>query len=166
MASLRSEAKALATAALHPEALVIGADQVLGLDGRGFDKVHSAAAARQRLALLSGRTHHLHSGLALALGPAAGRPARLLASRVVDTAMPMRRLTDAELDAYVATGEWQGSVGCYQFENRGVHLFQGIECGEHSAIVGLPLTVLLSELRALGVDTLVNPTGPWELVEP
>jgi septum formation protein len=74
----------------------------------------------------------------------------------------MRPLTPAELDAYIATGEWRGSVGCYQFENRGAHLFESVNA-DHSAIVGLPLQLLLRELRRLGINALVQPHGPWTL---
>lgn len=156
LAQARADAKALAVAAKHPDALVIGADQVLGLDGRSFDKVTTAVEARARLRLLAGRTHHLHAALSLAFGQ------ELVHRQIVSVAMPMRALCDAELDAYIASGEWQGSVGCYQYEHRGVHLFSGVQ-GDQSAIVGLPMQELLDGLRQLGVDTLVQPEPPWQI---
>jgi septum formation protein len=162
LAQARSEAKALATAAQLPGSLVIGADQVLSLAGRMFDKARSAAEASDRLAKMSGRSHTLHSGLALALGPTEGHGARIISAAVVDVDMPMRTLTEAEIASYVATGEWQGSVGCYQYENRGVHLFDGVT-GDQSSIVGLPLQTLLKLLRTLGVDLLRQPAPPWTL---
>lgn len=156
LAQSRADAKALAVAALQPTALVIGADQVLGLDGRSFDKVTTPEAARNRLRLLAGRTHHLHAALSLAMG------SELLHRQVVSVAMPMRDLSESELDAYIASGEWQGSVGCYQYEHRGVHLFVGVQ-GDQSAIVGLPMQELLAALRQLGIDTLVQAKPPWQL---
>jgi septum formation protein len=163
LARARSEAKALATAEVRSGALVIGADQVLSLGGRMFDKARSIDEARERLALMAGKAHTLHSGLALAYKPDDGAPARILAATVVDVAMPMRPLTGDEIEAYLATGEWQGSVGCYQYENRGVHLFDGV-AGDQSSIVGLPLQTLLKVLRQLGVDLLRQPTPPWRLI--
>lgn len=163
-AGARSEAKALAVAEQMPGALVIGADQVLSLEDRMFDKAKTEGEAFARLTQMAGRSHILHSGLALALGPVPemGQGARVLASTVVDVAMPMRPLTEGEIKAYLATGEWQGSVGCYQYENRGVHLFDGVT-GDQSSIVGLPLQTLLKMLRQLGVDLLRYPSPPWTL---
>jgi septum formation protein len=74
----------------------------------------------------------------------------------------MRPLGDAAIEAYLATGEWQGSVGCYQYEHRGVQLFEGVR-GDQSAIVGLPLQELCAALRRLGLDVLEDPRGPWTL---
>lgn len=154
LARARARAKALAVAGQHPGALVIGGDQVLGLDGQTFDKVTTPEAALARLRQLAGRTHALHSALALAYGES------LVAEELVSVAMPMRPLSEAALKAYVATGEWQGSVGCYQFEHRGVQLFTGVH-GDQSAIVGLPLQELFAVLRQLGIDPLLNPQPPW-----
>lgn len=162
LAMARSEAKAFATAEVMPGALVIGADQVLSLGQQMFDKARSSHEAAERLAQMAGRSHTLHSGLCLAMGPTEGTPARILTSLVVDVAMPMRALLKAEIEAYVATGEWQGSVGCYQYENRGIHLFEGV-AGDQSSIVGLPLQALLKMLRNLGVDLLRQPSPPWTL---
>jgi septum formation protein len=148
LAAARAKAKAEAVAALHPTAWVIGADQVLSHRGVPMDKSPDAAAAKARLRELSGSTHHLHSAVHVIFG-ASGR-----ASFVVDVAMPMRQLSEAALDAYVATGEWRGCVGAYQFENRGVHLFEGV-VADQSAVVGLPLQPLLKCLRDKGYDPLL-----------
>lgn len=162
LARARSEAKAVATAEVRVGALVIGADQVLSLSGRMFDKARSVDEARERLALMAGKAHTLHSGLALAFKPEEKSPAQILTATVVDVAMPMRPLSESEIEAYLATGEWQGSVGCYQYENRGVHLFDGV-AGDQSSIVGLPLQTLLKMLRQIGVDLLRQPSPPWRL---
>lgn len=162
VAKKRSMAKALAVAELRPETLVIGADQVLSLDGESFDKVETPAAALARLKRLAGRAHVLHSGLALAYCPVDGRPGQILDVSVVDLPMRLRALSDTELEAYVETGEWRGSVGCYQFENRGIHLFEAADL-DQSSIVGLPLVPLLAMLRRRGVNGLVQPIPPWQL---
>lgn len=158
----RAEAKAKAVAELEPGALVIGADQVLSLGQTTFDKAKDRAEAKLRLSQLAGQVHHLHSAVALAYRRDKVGETRLVERFVVDCAMPMRALTEADIDAYLDTGEWQGCVGCYQYENRGVHLLHGV-AAEHSAIVGLPMTPLLHALRRLGVDTLTCPEGPWDV---
>jgi len=158
----RAEAKALAVAAQHPGCLVIGADQVLSLGDQMFDKASERATARQRLLALSGHTHHLHSGFVLAYGRADQTPLTLT-RRLVSAAMTMRPLTEGEIEAYLDTDEWRGSVGCYQYENRGVQLFTKVDA-DHSTIIGLPLLPLLEELRALGVNPLQQPLPPWVLV--
>jgi septum formation protein len=161
LALKRAEAKALAVAALEPGRLVIGADQVLSLGTQTFDKAKDRAEAKLRLTQLAGQVHHLHSAVALCFRADDADEARLVERFVVDCAMPMRPLAEAEIEAYLDTGEWQGCVGCYQYENRGVHLLHGV-AAEHSAIVGLPMTALLGSLRRLGIDTLRSPGGPWE----
>jgi len=165
LARQRSEAKAMAMARTveAADSLVIGADQVLSLDGEAFDKVTTLAEARTRLQRLAGKTHILHTGMALALGSLAGQPARLLVSRVIDIKMPMRQLDASQIEAYLATGEWEGSVGCYQFENRGVNLFKDV-WADGAAIVGLPLQTLQADLRQLGINALVKPHPPWDIV--
>jgi septum formation protein len=85
-----------------------------------------------------------------------------LSIQVVDVPMPMRPLSAADIEAYLLTQEWRGSVGCYQYENRGVHLFDGV-AKDQSTIVGLPLQELLRALRDLGVDLLRQPQPPWRL---
>lgn len=158
-ARLRAEAKAVAVARQMADAMVIGADQVLGLDGQALGKVETAADAKVRLARMSGRSHTLHSAVTLAFGP------NVLWSAVVDVDMPMRSLSPAAIDAYIATGEWEGSSGCYQFENRGVHLFEGVD-RDHAAIIGLPLQPLFARLRAFGMDLLQAPKPPWTITLP
>lgn len=156
---LRAEAKALAVAALAPEALVIGCDQVLDLAGRSFDKAKSAEEAWLRLRELSGKTHHLINQIVLANHNQSNRVLEIL---TVAVPLTMRALSDHEITAYIATGEWQGCVGCYQFENRGIHLFENTP-EDHSAIIGLPLQPLLKLLRRLGINPLLSPSGPWSI---
>ncbi|MCJ2019803.1 MULTISPECIES: Maf family nucleotide pyrophosphatase [unclassified Methylobacterium] len=140
-----ARAKAESVAARHPGRVVIGADQVLDCDGTVFHKPADAAAARAQLARLAGRTHALHSAVALA-------------GSVRDTFVETARLTLRPLDAraiaaYVdCAGEdrVRASVGGYQLEGPGIHLFESV-AGDHSTVLGLPLLPLLARLRAAGL---------------
>jgi septum formation protein len=140
------EAKALAVSRTHPDAMVIGADQTLALGPRRFSKPVDLNAARDNLLALRGRTHHLHSGVALARGGS------IVFSAVASAAMTMRSFSDAFLDAYVArAGErLLSSVGCYQLEAEGIQLFERIE-GDYFTILGMPLLPLLAALRSQGI---------------
>lgn len=139
-----ARAKAEAVAVRHPDRAVVGADQVLDLDGTALHKPGSAGEARAQLARLSGRTHALHAAVALA---------GAITDGFVETArLTMRPLDAAGIAAYVAcAGEARvtASVGGYQLEGLGIHLFAAIE-GDHSTILGLPLLPLLARLRAAG----------------
>jgi septum formation protein len=137
--------KALAVSAREPERLVLGADQTLALGDRLFTKPAGRAEAAAQLAALSGKTHELHSAICVARG-----------GRVQFEAAPVARLTvrglsAAFIAAYLdaAGAAILGSVGAYQLEGLGVHLFERIE-GEHSVILGLPLPPLLEFLREEG----------------
>lgn len=148
LASRRAEFKGLDVAQRAAAgSLVIGADQVLSLDGYVFDKALSAEEAFQRLRQFEGRTHFLHSAFCL-IAVDEGRDIKTVYEEVVDVPMTMRRLSHEEILAYVATGEWEGCVGCYRIEGRGVQLFERIG-GDHSAIIGLPLTQLYAAMRQL-----------------
>ncbi|WP_407525185.1 Maf family protein [Methylobacterium oryzisoli] len=136
-------AKALAVAAAAPERVVIGADQVLDLDGEVFHKPADLRGAQAHLARLQGRTHALHAAVAVAVD---GR----LADSFVETArLAMRPLDAPAIEAYLAVAGARvlGSVGAYQLESVGIHLFARIE-GDHTTILGLPLLPLLARLRA------------------
>jgi septum formation protein len=126
--------------------LVIGADQTLDLDGRLYDKAADLPAARSRLLELRGRTHQLHSAVAVA---EAGRP---VWAQTVSATLTMRDFSEAFLDDYLARegAAALGSVGCYRLEGLGVQLFADID-GDYFTILGLPLMGLLELLRARGV---------------
>lgn len=139
-------AKALAASAERPGALVIGCDQILALGDTVLHKAATMEEARRRLLQLSGRTHTLHSALALA------RDGALVWSDVFAAHMTMRPLSPAFIGRHLAeVGDAVlGSVGCYQIEGPGLQLFERIE-GDYWTIVGLPLLPLLAALRDQGV---------------
>lgn len=141
-----AEAKAAAVAARRPERVVVGADQVLECDGTLFHKPADPAAARAQIAALAGRTHALRSAVALAVDGA-------VVESFVETAhLTMRPLDAAAIAAYVdlaGPDRVCASVGGYQLEGLGIHLFAVI-AGDHSTILGLPLLPLLARLRSRG----------------
>lgn len=146
IAEMLAAAKAQDVGRRHPQALVIGSDQVLDLDGEIFAKPHDAAGVRTTLQRLSGRTHALHAAVALARGEDVAWSAN-------DTAtLTMRALSPAFIDGYVdrAGAAVCQSVGAYQIEGLGIQLFKRID-GDHFTILGMPLLPLLQELRAQGV---------------
>ena len=141
-----ADAKARSVARRDPEALVIGADQILVCDREWFDKPADLSAARTQLAALRGRTHVLATAVCAVR---AGEPGwRHLSA----PQLTMRRFSDSFLDDYFAAeaAAVLGSVGSYRLEARGVQLFERIE-GDHFSILGLPLIELLAFLRGLGV---------------
>ncbi|KQP83123.1 Maf family protein [Methylobacterium sp. Leaf117] len=142
-----AEAKAGAVAARRPSRVVVGADQVLACDGTLFHKPADPAAAREQIGRLAGRTHALHSAVALAIDGG-------VVETFVETArLTMRPLTAAQIATYVdgaGPDTIRSSVGGYQLEGLGIHLFSAI-AGDHSTILGLPLLPLLTRLRARGL---------------
>jgi septum formation protein len=121
---------------------VIGADQTLALDDRLFNKPSGRAQAADQLRALSGRTHELHSAIAVALD------GQIAFETMSIARMSMRPLSDGDIDAYldVAGDAVTTSVGAYQLEGLGIHLFERIE-GDHFTILGLPLLSLLAFFR-------------------
>ncbi len=143
IASLLAREKALSVSARQPGKFVIGADQTLALGERLFSKPAGRAQAAAQLRALAGRSHELHSAVAVA------RDGKILFEAVAIAGMTMRRLGDAEIDVYLdeAGDAVTSSVGAYQLEGLGVHLFERIE-GDHFTILGLPLLPLLAFLRS------------------
>jgi septum formation protein len=145
IAALLAREKARTVAARLPRRLVLGADQTLALGNRRFSKPSDRAGARNQLEVLRGRTHELHSAIALAQGSSILWEHREVAR------LTMRPFSDQFLEAYLdAVGlALTASVGGYQLERLGIHLFERIE-GDHFVILGLPLMALLHYLRQAG----------------
>jgi len=137
-----ARAKALAVSAKRPDAYCIGADQTLTLDGRIFHKSRDLAEAAQTLAALAGRTHRLTSAFCVARG------GRALVVHRDHADLQMRALALDEISRYLerAGSGVLASVGVYQGEGLGVHLFERIE-GDHSVVLGLPMLGLLAWMR-------------------
>lgn len=137
-----AQAKALAVSASKPGHYVIGADQTLGIGDRMFNKPAGRDQAAQQLLALAGRAHALHSAVVVV------RDNDVVFSHVAIAWMSMRPLTEAEVATYLdAAGEAvTTSVGAYQLEGLGVHLFDRID-GDHFTILGLPLLPLLAYFR-------------------
>jgi septum formation protein len=118
---------------------VLGVDTVVSLGARIFGKPRDAAHAAEMLAALAGRRHVVFSGLCLIEpGPGDGRTRTAAAETVVE----FRALDRSALDAYVATGEWQGRAGAYAIQGVGATLVNRIE-GDYLSVVGLPVSTLL-----------------------
>ncbi len=143
IADLLAREKALFVSSKNPGRYVVGADQTLALGERLFSKPSGRAQAAEQLRLLAGNSHALHSAVAVA------RDGKIMFADVSVATMTMRKLSDSEIEAYLnAAGEAvTSSVGAYQLEGLGVHLFERIE-GDHFTILGLPLLPLLAFLRS------------------
>jgi septum formation protein len=127
--------KASAVFAGRPEAIVVGADTIVAVDGRILPKPADEAQARDWLEQLNGRAHEVVGGVCVA-GPEQVRTATAL------TVVHFRALTAGEIDRYVATGEWRERAGGYAIQGRGAALVTGIE-GNYLNVVGLALPALL-----------------------
>jgi septum formation protein len=140
-----AKAKAGAVAPQHRDHLVLGADQTLALGDRMFTKPASRKDALEQLRALSGREHELHSAICVM------RDGDILFEAIETARMKMRPLSEPFLTAYAdaAGPALRASVGAYQVEGLGIHLFESI-AGEHSTILGLPLIPLLAFLRRNG----------------
>ena len=135
--------KARAGAAAAPGAFVIGADTMVALGRRLFGKPEHEADARRMIGLLSGRAHKVVSGVAVVA------PDGRVAARVSETRLRWKRLTPAEIDAFIASGEWQGVAGAYRIQGRAEAFALDIQ-GSYSGIVGLPLYETLALLEGMG----------------
>jgi len=145
LAALLAREKARTIAARLPGRLVLGADQTLALCERRFSKPGDRAGARAQLEALRGRTHELHTAIALV------REGAILFERREVARLTMRAFSDSFLEAYLdAMGAAvTASVGGYQLERIGIQLFERIE-GDHFVILGLPLVALLQYMRQAG----------------
>lgn len=143
IAALLAREKSVSVSSRHPGRFVVGADQTLALGGRLFSKPAGRAQAAEQLRALAGRTHELHSAVAVACD------GKILFSDLAVARMTMRPLDDNAISAYLdaAAEAVTASVGAYQLEGLGIHLFGRVE-GDHFTILGLPLLPLLEFLRA------------------
>jgi septum formation protein len=143
IAGLLAGEKATFISAKYPGRYVVGADQTLALGDQLFSKPANRVAAAAQITTLSGETHALHSAVSVV------KDGVILFSHVSVARMTMRPLTSGEIAAYIdeAGDAVTSSVGAYQLERTGVHLFERID-GDHFTILGLPLLPLLGFLRS------------------
>ena len=135
----REKALAISDDAAH----VLAGDTVVTVGRRILPKAEDEATARACLALLSGRRHHVLSAIALKA------PDGSIRQRLSDTVVRFKALSGAEIDAYVAGGEWDGKAGGYAIQGSAEGLIAAIS-GSHSGVVGLPLFETRALLRAAG----------------
>lgn len=141
--------KARAVAALHPDAVVIGADQVADLDGEAIGKPGDHGRAVAQLRRMSGRRVVFQTALAVAR-PAAGFERAMLAAVQVR----FRSLSDAEIERYLRLEQPYDCAGSAKSEGLGVALLEAIESDDPTALVGLPLIRTCALLREAGLDPL------------
>ncbi len=135
--------KATAGAARMPDALVLAADTVVGLGRRILGKPADEAEAARFLGLLSGRRHRVITAVCLA------HPGGRQTARLVTTILAFQRLTQAQIEDHVASGEWRGVAGGYQIQKR-AEMYVRFLSGSHSNVVGLPLFETTQLLRGAG----------------
>ena len=143
IAALLAREKCLFVSRRRPGRYVVGADQTLALGTRLFTKPSGRIQAAEQLRALAGRSHELYSAVAVA------RDGKILFEKIAIARMSMRALSEAEIGAYLdeAGAAVTSSVGAYQLEGLGVHLFERIE-GDHFTILGLPMLALLEFFRS------------------
>ena len=138
-----AQEKAQAVIPRHPGAYVLAADTVVACGRRILPKTEDEASARRCLELLSGRRHRVHGGVTV-VGPD-GR----LVSRPVDSQVAFKRLSEAEIWAYLRTCEWRGKAGGYAIQGRAAALIRWVS-GSYSNVVGLPLFETVQLLAGRG----------------
>jgi septum formation protein len=143
--------KARAVAARRGAGIVLGADTVVVVDGQALGKPSSSSDAAAMLRRLRGRVHEVTTGLAV-VDAATGREA----VRTVTSRVAMRPYSDAEIDAYVATGEPLDKAGAYAIQGAGGTLVAGLE-GSRTNVVGLPLSATAALLELFGVVVSAPP---------
>jgi septum formation protein len=138
-----ARAKAEAVRPRHTDAFILAADTVVACGRRILGKPEDAMAARRFLDLLSGRRHRVYGGVAVI------DPEGRVAMRRVVSQVAFKRLSDSELAAYLATGEWRGKAGAYAIQGYGAALVSWMQ-GSYSNVVGLPLFETAQLLGGLG----------------
>jgi septum formation protein len=135
-----------AESAESAESWILGADTLVEVDGLSLGKPASAAEARSMIERLSGRTHRVHTGIALIPGLTAATDLES-----VSTAVSFRLMSEREIDWYVGTGEWRGAAGAYRIQERAAFLVESIH-GSYSNVVGLPLEAFYGMLSCHQYD--------------
>lgn len=140
-------AKAQSVAQRHTDAFILSADTVVAVGRRVLPKAETEAQARDCLALLSGRGHRVYTGLCVIA------PDGRVAERLVETRLTFKRLSHAEIEDYIAGGEWHGKAGGYGIQGRAGGFVIELQ-GSYPSVVGLPLYETLCLLEGLGYRPL------------
>ena len=138
-----ARAKAAEVAARFPNAVVIGSDQICVCQGKIFGKPGTAERACEQLGLLAGKSHRLITAVCII----SGGDGELFGDV---TELKMRSLTLGEIERYVAADQPLDCAGSYKLECLGISLFDSITSADHTAITGLPLSLVARTLRRLG----------------
>jgi len=153
-ALFQARRKAVSLAAQFPEAVLIGSDTLISLDGAKIGKPRDAPGARDILRRLRGRAHEVVTAVAMVQGK------RMF--EIVETALVrMRAFSDQELEAYLATGDSLDKAGAYSVQGLGRSLIAGLD-GDYLAVMGLPLRAVADGLRQFGVETSVEADRLYE----
>lgn len=142
LAERLARGKAAVLAERYPDAIVLAADTVVSLGRRFLEKAADEAEATRFLKMLSGRNHRVHTGVAVARGDR-------VSVRVVETRVALKVLSEAEIAAYVASGDWRGKAGAYGIQGPAGAFVRRI-VGSHPAVMGLPLYETVSLLEGVG----------------
>lgn len=137
--------KAKAVASRHKDAVVIGADTIVAINNRILGKPKDLNKATDMLKLLSGSTNTVITGIAIVDGKSGKN-----ITRTEETKVYFKKLTDKDIAKYISTGEPMGKAGAYAVQGLGASLIDRIEGDFHNAM-GLPLAVLLEELKKFGI---------------
>jgi len=147
--------KAASLVSRFPDAVILGSDTLLNLDGRIIGKPHSPDDARAILQRLRGRSHDVVTAVCLLSGRGTARRAPTVFEWVETARVTMRDFTDAELDTYLATGDSLDKAGAYAIQGAGRDLVAGLD-GDYLAVVGLPLKAVGEGLAKLGCPVVVD----------
>jgi septum formation protein len=142
-----ARAKALAVAARHPDAVVIGSDQVADLDGEALGKPGDHAGAVRQLQRMRGRTVRFHTAVAAACGDAVREDLAVVTVR-------LHALTDTEIERYLRLEQPYDCAGSAKVEGLGICLLEAVESDDPTALIGLPLIRTCALLRHFGLDPL------------
>jgi len=129
--------------------LVIGADTVVAYDGKILGKPMDEADAKRMLTMLSGNTHSVFTGVTLVLIDKSGRAGELVFYEKTD--VRMHKMTESEIDRYIASGESMDKAGSYAIQGKCAIYVEKID-GDYNNVVGLPITRIYQELKKIGID--------------
>ncbi len=139
-----AKAKAAKIAETHKDAYVLAADTVVACGRRLMDKPADENDARRILKILSGRRHKVYGGIALA------SPSGKITSRLCETTVSFRRLDDADIEAYIASGDWEGKAGAYAIQGLAATYVKFLSGASYTNVIGLSLYDTVRLLESAG----------------